>query len=37
LVCIVAAGIFGGVTVGRRILIVQAIPAAIAAALLWLS
>jgi putative membrane protein len=37
LVCIVAAGIFGGVTVSRRILIVQALPAAIAAALLWLS
>jgi putative membrane protein len=37
LVCIVAAGIFGGVTVSRRILVVQALPAAIAAALLWLS
>ena len=37
LVCIVAAGIFGGVTVSRRILIVQAVPAVIAAALLWLS
>lgn len=37
LVCIVAAGIYGGVTVSRRILIVQAVPAAIAAALLWLS
>jgi putative membrane protein len=37
LVCIVAAGIFGGVTVSRRILIVQAAPAAIAAVLLWLS
>ena len=37
LVCIVAAGIFGGVTVSKRILLVQAVPAAIAAALLWLS
>jgi putative membrane protein len=37
LFCIVAAGIFGGVTVRRRILIVQAVPAAIAAAFLWLS
>src|ERR1700674_2096750 len=37
LVCIVAAGIFGGVTVRKRILLVQAVPAAIAAALLWLS
>ena len=37
LVCIVAAGIFGGVTVSRRIVVVQAVPAAIAAALLWLS
>ena len=37
LACIVVAGIFGGVTVSRRIVIVQAIPAAIAAALLWLS
>lgn len=37
LVCIVVAGIFGGVTVSRRILFVQAVPALIAAALLWLS
>lgn len=37
LVCIVVAGIFGAVTVSRRILIVQAVPAVIAAALLWLS
>ena len=34
--CIVVAGIFGGVTVSRRIVLVQAAPAAIAAALLWL-
>jgi putative membrane protein len=37
LACIVVAGIFGGVTVSRRIVVVQAVPAAIAAALLWLS
>lgn len=37
LACIVVAGIYGGVTVSRRILIVQAAPAVIAAALLWLS
>lgn len=37
LACIVVAGVFGAVTVSRRILIVQALPAAIAAALLWLS
>jgi putative membrane protein len=37
LACIVVAGIYGAVTVNRRILIVQALPAAIAAALLWLS
>ena len=37
LICIVVAGVYGGVTVSRRILLVQAAPAAIAAALLWLS
>ena len=37
LVCIVVAGVYGGWTVGRRILFVQAIPAAVAAPLLWLS
>jgi putative membrane protein len=37
LACIVVAGIYGGLTVSRRIVIVQAVPAAIAAALLWLS
>ena len=35
--CIVVAGIFGGVTVSRRIVLVQAAPAAIAAVLLWLT
>ena len=37
LACIVVAGIFGSLTVSRRIVLVQAVPAAIAAALLWLS
>lgn len=36
LACVVVAGVYGGVTVSRRILLVQALPAAIAAALLWL-
>jgi putative membrane protein len=37
LACVVAAGIYGAATVSRRILIVQAVPAAIAMVLLWLS
>jgi putative membrane protein len=37
LLCVVAAGVYGGVTVSRRILVVQAAPAAIAAALVWLA
>jgi putative membrane protein len=37
LICVIVAGVYGGVTVSRRILIVQALPAAIAAVLLWLS
>ena len=37
LLCVVAAGIYGGLTVGRRILVVQAAPAALATVLLWLS
>jgi len=36
LACVLVAGIYGGVTVSRRIALVQALPAAIAAALLWL-
>src|SRR5205823_7657553 len=36
LACVVVAGVSGGVTASRRILLVQALPAAIAAALLWL-
>jgi putative membrane protein len=37
LACIVVAGVYGAATVGRRILFVQALPAALAAALLWLA
>jgi len=37
LACVVIAGIFGAITVNRRILRVQALPAAIALALLLLS
>ena len=37
LLCVIVAGIFGAVTVSRRILVVQAMPAAIALILLWLS
>jgi putative membrane protein len=33
LVCVVVAGVFGAATVNRRILFVQALPAAIAAVL----
>jgi putative membrane protein len=36
-VCIMVAGLFGAATVGRKILFVQALPAAVALALLWLS
>jgi putative membrane protein len=35
--CVIVAGVFGAATVNRRILIVQALPAAIALALLWLA
>ena len=37
LACIVVAGIYGALTVSRRILLIQALPAAIGAAMLWLS
>jgi putative membrane protein len=36
LVCVAVAGIFGGVTVTRRIAYVQALPAVVALLLLWL-
>lgn len=34
LACVIVAGIFGGLTVGRKILYIQALPAALALALL---
>ena len=34
--CVTAAGVFGGFTVSMRILLVQAVPAAVALALVWL-
>ncbi len=37
LACVVLAGVFGAVTVTRTILYVQALPAALALAALWLS
>jgi len=37
LICVIAAGIYGAVTVSRRILFVQALPAAIALILLGLA
>jgi putative membrane protein len=36
LLCVIVAGIYGAATVSRRILFVQAAPAAIALILLWL-
>jgi putative membrane protein len=35
LACVVIAGVFGAVTASRKILYVQALPAAVALALLW--
>jgi putative membrane protein len=37
LVCVIVAGVYGAATVSRRILFVQAAPAAIALILLWLA
>jgi putative membrane protein len=37
LICIVIAGLYGGYSVSRRIVFVQALPAAIALVLVWLS
>jgi putative membrane protein len=37
LACVVAAGVFGGLTANRRILLVQALPALLALGLLWAS
>jgi putative membrane protein len=37
LLCVIVAGIFGAATVSRRILLVQAAPAALALVLVWLA
>jgi putative membrane protein len=37
LACIVIAGLYGGATVNRRIVLIQSVPAAVALALVWLS
>jgi putative membrane protein len=36
LCCVFVAGIFGGITVNKRILVLQSLPAALALSLLWL-
>jgi putative membrane protein len=35
--CVIVAGVFGAITVSRRILLVQALPAIVALALLWIA
>ena len=35
LLCVIVAGLYGGYSVSMRIILVQAIPAALALALLW--
>ncbi len=35
--CVIVAGIFGGLTASRRILLVQALPAAVAWGVVWLA
>ena len=37
LLCVIVAGVYGAATVSRRILLVQAAPAAVALVLLWLA
>jgi putative membrane protein len=37
LLCVIVAGVYGAATVSRRILFIQAAPAAIALILLWLA
>ena len=37
LLCVIVAGVYGAATVSRRILLVQAAPAALALILLWLA
>jgi putative membrane protein len=37
LACIIVAGLYGGATVNRRIVMIQSVPAAIALVLVWLA
>jgi putative membrane protein len=37
LLCVIVAGVYGAATVSRRILYVQAVPAALALVLLWMA
>jgi putative membrane protein len=37
LACVIIAGLYGGATVNRRIVLIQSLPAAIAAVLVWLA
>ena len=37
LACVIVAGLYGGLTVNRRIILIQSLPALIALALVWLS
>jgi putative membrane protein len=37
LACVIVAGLYGGATVNRRIILIQSLPALIALALVWLS
>jgi putative membrane protein len=37
LVCVFIAGVFGAVTVNRRVLLVQGVPALVALALVWMT
>jgi putative membrane protein len=37
LLCVLAAGLYGAATVGRKILFIQALPAALGLLLLWLA
>jgi putative membrane protein len=37
LACVIVAGLYGGLTVNRRIILIQSVPAALALVLVWLS
>jgi putative membrane protein len=37
LACVIVAGLYGGATVNRRIVLVQSLPTAVALALVWLA